>query len=264
MWVYRSSWRNETGRVVGRAVRYQGVDKKGAPIYHKSHFADDSGNFFFFYSPFIKWFSSLDVQKLKSVKIVSKRKILARGKYGVSLSPPAAKGPATVSHLLRLFLCLKLTVNTSSGIPMTSMMPRKNGSGIRGDSGEQGITFRPPHNRETCNRRLQRGGNRPQTQLRDMLTGLFNTKRRLFFFPPETAEAFLERRAARLSSVAAFKVREIRKMKNEAVVRPRTRVRKSRRAIFYNEAYLDFFLSKSLVFMVPHGSGYSRVPYSYT
>lgn len=81
MWVYRGrggggvggSWCNETVCVVPRAVRYQRVDKKAVPIYHKSHFADDSGNFFF-YSPFIKWFSSLDVQKLKSVKTVSKRR----------------------------------------------------------------------------------------------------------------------------------------------------------------------------------------------
>lgn len=45
MWVYGSSWCNETACVVRRAVRYQRVDKKGVPIYHKSHFADDSGNF---------------------------------------------------------------------------------------------------------------------------------------------------------------------------------------------------------------------------
>ncbi|TNN78626.1 hypothetical protein EYF80_011221 [Liparis tanakae] len=44
----------------------------------------------------------------------------------------------------------------------------------------------------------------PQTELKDMVTGLFNTKRRLFF-PLETTEAFLERSAADFSSVAAFK-----------------------------------------------------------
>lgn len=45
MWVYGSSWCNESGCVVRRAVRYQRADKKAVPIYHKSHFADDSGNF---------------------------------------------------------------------------------------------------------------------------------------------------------------------------------------------------------------------------
>lgn len=54
--------------------------------------------------------------------------------------------------------------------------------------------------------------------------------------------------------MAAFKVREIRKMKNEAVVRPRTRVRKSRRAIFYNEAYLDFFLPVPVQESCLHGA----------
>lgn len=41
-----------------------------------------------------------------------------------------------------------------------------------------------------------------------------------FFIPLETTEAFLERSAADFSSVAAFKVHKIRKMKNDTVGKP--------------------------------------------
>lgn len=52
----------------------------------------------------------------------------------------------------------------------------------------------------------------PQTQLKDIVTGLFNTKlKKTFFSSQETTEAFLVNSTAASSSVAGFKVQKIRK-----------------------------------------------------
>lgn len=187
MWVYGSSWCNETGCVVRRAVRYQRVDKKGVPIYHKSHFADDSGNFLLSFYQVVFKLRCAKTQKCENCQQKENPSPRQIRRFPVS---PGGEGPCNslapspfiplpqidCQHILGNFY------DIHDAAEKWQRYPRRFGGA------EYNIS---PTTEETCNRRLQRRSNRPQTQLRDMLTGLFNTKRRLFS-PPETAEAFLE------------------------------------------------------------------------
>lgn len=86
----------------------------------------------------------------------------------------------------------------------------------------------------------------PQTQLRDTVTGLFNTKRRPFLWRPVRSSA------ADFSSLAAFKVQKIRKMENDTWGKQSTLVQKQQTAVKFpkHNVYLDF-LSFGSVFFFP-------------